>query len=343
MIIVLNVSATDAEVAQVESMLREAGLGADVSRGVEKIVIGAIGATDEERQVLPGQLECLPFVERVMLVTRPYKRVSRESNPAGSTVRIGAIAVGESEAQIPVMAGPCSVESREQVLATAHAVKAAGATILRGGAFKPRTLPYDFQGLGRAGLEHLAAAREETGLPIVTEVMAPEDVPLVGEYTDVFQVGARNMQNYPLLRALGDARRPVLFKRGMAATIDEWLKAAEYILAGGNDDVILCERGIRGFDSEHYRNVFDLNAIPALRELTHLPICADPSHAVGRWELVTVMARAAVAAGADALMIEVHPDPARARSDGRQALTPARFATLMEQIAPVAAAVGRRI
>jgi 3-deoxy-7-phosphoheptulonate synthase len=296
-----------------------------------------------ERQYLPDQLETLPFVERVMPVSRPYKRVSRERQPSGSTVRVGSVEIGELEPKICVMAGPCSVESREQLLAAARGVRDGGASILRGGAFKPRTLPYDFQGLGRPGLEYLAEARRETGLPIVTEVMAPDDVALVGEYTDVFQVGARNMQNYPLLRALGEARKPVLFKRGMSATLDEFLKAAEYILAGGNEDVILCERGIRSFDDEFYRNVFDLNAIPALRELTHLPICADPSHGTGRGELVPIMARAAIAAGADALIIEVHPDPLKARSDGRQSLTPAQFAAMMTDLARIAAAVDREI
>lgn len=343
MVIILNITATDEEIVQVEQILREAGLQADVSRGVEKIVIGAIGATDDERAYLPEQLECLPFVERVLPVTRPYKRVSRERNPEGSLVRIGDVTIGEREPRICVMAGPCSVEEREQVLATAHAVAKSGAQVLRGGAFKPRTLPYDFQGLGRTGLEYLAEARRATGLPIVTEVLAPDDVELVGQYTDIFQVGARNMQNYPLLRALGDVRKPVLFKRGMAATIDEFLKAAEYILAGGNEDVILCERGIRGFDSEHYRNVFDVNAIPMLRQLTHLPICADPSHGTGRADLVPIVARAAIAAGADALLIEVHPDPSKAKSDGRQSLTPAQFADMMRDLQRIAEAVGRRI
>jgi 3-deoxy-7-phosphoheptulonate synthase len=343
MVIILDVNASDAQVARVEQILGEAGLRADISRGVEKIVIGAIGATDLERQYLPEQLETLPFVERVMPVTRPYKRVSRERCPSGSTVRLGSLEIGELEPRICVMAGPCSVENHDQLLAAARAVKAGGGTVLRGGAFKPRTLPYDFQGLGRPGLEYLAEARRETGLPVVTEVMAPEDVGLVGEYTDMFQVGARNMANYPLLRALGEARQPVLLKRGMAATLDEFLKAAEYILAGGNEDVILCERGIRSFDHEFYRNVFDLNAIPALRQLTHLPICADPSHGTGRAELVPTMARAAIAAGADAVMIEVHPDPTRAQSDGAQSLTPEQFKAMMADLAKIATAVGREI
>lgn len=343
MVIILNGSATEDEVKRVEEMLQEAGLGADISRGVEKIVIGAIGATDDERLYLPEQLETLPFVEKVMPVSKPYKRVARERNPEGTTVRIGDLHVGVNEPQICVMAGPCSVESREQLLDAARAVKAAGATVLRGGAFKPRTLPYDFQGLGRQGLEYLAEARRETELPIVTEVMSPQEVELVNDYTDIFQVGARNMQNFSLLKALGTMRKPVLFKRGMAATIDEFLKAAEYILAGGNEDVILCERGIRSFDDTHYRNVFDLNAIPALRALTHLPICADPSHGTGISEMVPIMARAAIAAGADALMIEVHPDPTKAKSDGRQSLTPAQFSQTMKDLERIAAAVDRRM
>ncbi len=341
MVIILDGKAGDEQIGAVERILAEAGLSADVSRGVEKVVIGAIGATDDERIALPEQLEALPFVERVMLVSKPYKRVARERNPNGTTVRVGDVHIGENEPQLCVMAGPCSVENREQILVTARAVKSAGATVLRGGAFKPRTLPYDFQGLGRPGLEYLAEARRETGLPIVTEVLAPEDVELVGEYSDIYQVGTRNMQNYALLRALGETRKPVLFKRGMAATIDEYLKAAEYILSGGNEDVILCERGIRGFDAEHYRNVFDLNAIPALRRLTHLPILADPSHGTGIRELVPAMARAAIAAGADGLMLEVHPEPAKAMSDGRQALTPDDFTDLMDGLKRIAAAVER--
>ncbi|NUQ01238.1 MAG: 3-deoxy-7-phosphoheptulonate synthase [Armatimonadetes bacterium] len=343
MVIILHGSASDEQLQEVEQLLADNGLRADISRGVEKIVIGAIGATDETRLYLPEQLESLPFVERVMVVSKPYKRVARERNPAGTTVTVGDLRLGENEPQVVVMAGPCSVETREQILEAARAVKAAGATILRGGAFKPRTLPYDFQGLGQQGLEYLAEARRETGLPIVTEVMAPEDVALVGEYTDIFQVGARNMQNFQLLRTLGEARKPVLFKRGMAATLDEYLKATEYILAGGNEEVILCERGIRSFDAEHYRNVFDLNAIAALRSLTHLPICADPSHGTGISELVPVMARAAIAAGADALMIEVHPNPAKARSDGRQALTPPQFAAMMTDLQRIAGAVDRHL
>ena len=342
MVIVLDGTATDDDVARVEQILSDAGLRADISRGVEKTVIGAIGATDVERGYVPGQLESLPFVERVMLVSKAYKRAAKEGHVGATRVQVGDVAVAQDERRIAVIAGPCSVESREQLLETAHAVKEAGATLLRGGAFKPRTLPYDFQGLEREGLEYLAAARQETGLPIITEVMSIEDIPLIDEYTDIFQVGARNMQNFPLLRALSAVNKPVFFKRGMSATLDEYLKAAEYLLRG-NEHVILCERGIRAFDAEHYRNVFDLNAVPALRRLTHLPVCADPSHGTGISELVPTMAAAAVAAGCDALMIEVHPDPTKARSDGRQSLTPPQFADLMRKLRPVAEAVGRTI
>ncbi len=342
MVIVVDGSATDEDISRVEQILADAGLRADISRGVEKTVIGAIGATDVERGYVPGQLESLPFVERVLLVSKAYKRAAKEGHVGATRVATGEVVIAQDEPRIAVIAGPCSVESQAQLLETAHAIKAAGATLLRGGAFKPRTLPYDFQGLEREGLEYLAAAREETGLPIITEVMSAEDIPLIDEYTDVFQVGARNMQNFPLLRALSTVSKPVFFKRGMAATLDEYLKAAEYILRG-NENVILCERGIRAFDAEQYRNVFDLNAVPALRRLSHLPVCADPSHGTGVGELVPPMALAAVAAGADALMIEVHPDPSKARSDGRQSLTPPQFAALMQRLRPVAAAVGRTI
>jgi 3-deoxy-7-phosphoheptulonate synthase len=343
MIIVLHGAATESQVAQVEGLLLEAGLRADISRGVEKIVIGAIGATDETRAVLPEQLQALGFVERVVTVSTPYKRVSRRAHEEGSTVQVGDVAIGERVPRVAMMAGPCSVESREQVLATATAVQAAGAAILRGGAFKPRTLPYDFQGLGQEGLELLAEARAATGLPVVTEVLSTDQIELVGRYADIYQVGARNAQNFPLLSALGETRKPVLFKRGMATTIDEYLKAAEYILARGNEAVILCERGIRGFDSEHYRNIFDINAIPTLRRLTHLPICADVAHGTGRTDLVPLIARAAIVAGADCLMVEVHPDPRHARSDGGQSLTPDAFAAMMSDLHRVAAAVDRTV
>jgi len=343
MIIILSGQATDAQIQQIEETLKEHGLGAHVSRGVEKIIIGAIGATDDHRAHLVGNLQTLDFVERVVPILTSYKRVAREANPEGTTVCVGAVKCGPNQPQVVVIAGPCSVESQAQILEVAHAVKAAGASILRGGAFKPRTLPYDFQGLGEKGLEYLAEARRQTGLPIVTEVMDPRDVALVSQYADILQLGTRNMQNFPLLREVGQTGQPVLFKRGLYATIDEWLKAAEYILAEGNEKVLLCERGIRGFDPAHTRNVLDLTAIPVLRRLTHLPVLVDPSHGTGRWEYVPPMARAAVAAGADGLMIEVHPEPVKALSDGGQSLTPDQFAQLMRELALVAQAVGRGI
>jgi len=244
--------------------------------------------------------------------------------------------------KIAVMAGPCSVESREQILETAHAVKEAGATILRGGAFKPRSSPYSFQGLGEEGLRYLAEAREQTGLAIITEVMAPEEIELVGEYTDIFQVGARNTQNYPLLRALGKTEKPVFVKRGMSSTVEDLLMSAEYVLSGGNMNVMVCERGIRTFETVT-RNTFDVNAIPALKSLCHLPVVADPAHGTGKWEFVPAIAKAAVAAGADALMLEVHPDPASAWSDGAQSLTPERFQQTMDELRPIAQAVGREL
>jgi len=240
------------------------------------------------------------------------------------------------------MAGPCSVESRAMILETAHAVKAAGATVLRGGAFKPRSSPYSFQGLGEEGLKFLAEAREQTGLPVITEVMSPEDVTLVGEYTDIFQVGARNTQNYSLLKALGKQKKPVFLKRGISGTIQELLMSAEYILAGGNMNVMVCERGIRTYETAT-RNTFDINAIPVLKELSHLPVVADPAHGTGMYQLVGAISKAAVAAGADALMLEVHPDPSHAWSDGAQSLTPQRFAKLMDELRLVAQAVGREI
>lgn len=270
----------------------------------------------------------------------PYRLVSRQFHPEPTVVKIGHVEVGGPD--VVIMAGPCAVETQEQLLAAARAVKAAGAQLLRGGAFKPRTSPYSFQGHGEDGLRLLAEARAETGLPIVTEVMDPRDVELVSRYADVLQVGARNCQNFALLRELGQARRPVLLKRGMHVTAEELLQAAEYIVAGGNRDVILAERGIRTFETAT-RNTLDLSAVPVVKEQSHLPVLVDPTHGTGRWELVPPMARAAVAAGADALLIEVHPNPAEAWCDGPQALTPKRFTALMEQLSAIAAAIGREV
>nr|WP_290668062.1 3-deoxy-7-phosphoheptulonate synthase [Ardenticatena sp.] len=337
MIIVMKAHATAAQIGEVLNLIEEQGLRAHLSRGEERTIIGVIG---DERHLDPRQWTALPGVEDAMRVLRPYKLASRDFQQKDTIIDIDGVKIGGDA--VVVMAGPCSVESREQILETARAVKAAGATILRGGAFKPRTSPYSFQGLGEEGLKYLAEAREETGLPIITEVMGVEDLDLVCEYADILQIGARNMQNYPLLRAVGRTNKPVLLKRGLSATIEEWLLAAEYILSEGNYQVMLCERGIRTYE-KMTRNTFDLNAIAVLKELTHLPVIADPSHGVGKWQYVTPVARGAVATGADGLIIEVHPDPAHAWSDGGQSLTPENFALLMDDVERIANALGRQV
>ncbi len=301
------------------------------------MIIGVIG---NGRPLDPIQFERMSGVERVVPVLRPFKLASREFHPQDTVVKVNGVRIGGDE--IVVMAGPCAVENRDQILEAARAVKGAGAKVLRGGAFKPRTSPYSFQGLGVEGLRLLAAAREETGLPVVTEVMAPEMVPLVSTYADILQIGARNMQNYALLHAVGEAQRPVLLKRGMMSTIEELLMAAEYILSHGNERIVLCERGIRTFEP-YTRNTVDINAVPLLKQLTHLPVVVDPSHGTGKWELVGPVSKAAIAAGADGLIIEVHPHPEEALSDGAQSLKPARFAALMQELRPVAEAVGRTL
>ncbi|HWP27953.1 MAG TPA: 3-deoxy-7-phosphoheptulonate synthase, partial [Chloroflexota bacterium] len=327
MIVIMQSGATPEQVERVIERLREAGYREQVSLGEERTVIGVIGTGFPPD--LGEKLEMLPGVERTHRITKPYKLASREFRPISTVVRVGDLEIGGDE--FIVMAGPCSVESREQVLETAKAVKAAGARILRGGAYKPRTSPYSFQGLGEQGLEYLAEAREVTGLPIITEVLDPGDVPLVAKYTDILQLGTRNMQNFPLLRAVGAQDKPVLLKRGMSATIEEWLMAAEYILHAGNDQVILCERGIRTFETA-VRNTLDLSAVPVVRKLSHLPVVADPSHGTGKWYLVKPMALAAAAVGADGLLIEVHPNPDAALSDGPQSLNLDNFAALMADL-----------
>ncbi len=337
MIIVMKPNATPNQISQVLQRIEESGFRAHISRGEERTIIGVIG---DERHLDPDQWNVLEGVERTMRVLRPYKLASREFHQENTVIEVGDVRIGGD--QIAIMAGPCSVESREQILETARAVKEAGAVILRGGAFKPRTSPYSFQGLGEEGLKLLAEAREETGLLVVTEVMSPDQVPLVAHYADILQIGARNMQNYPLLRAVGEVDKPVLLKRGMSSTIEELLLAAEYILSRGNYNVMLCERGIRTFERAT-RNTFDINAIPVLKELTHLPVIADPSHGVGLWQHVIPVARGAIAAGADGLLIEVHPDPAKAWSDGAQSLTPENFARLVAEVRRVAEAVGRSV
>jgi len=337
-LIVMRHGATAEEVRGVVATIEEMGYQARPMPGLQRTAVGLVG---NDGKVDASRLEGLPGVLEIIHVTQPYKQVSREWKSENTVVRLpGGLTIGGDE--VVVMAGPCSVESEAQILASARAVREAGAAVLRGGAFKPRTSPYAFQGLGEKGLELLAKAREETGLAVVTEVMEPEAVELTARYADILQVGARNMQNYPLLKRVGRVKKPVLLKRGIAATITELLLAAEYILAEGNPDVILCERGVRSFD-QATRFLFDLTAIPLVHKLSHLPIIGDPSHGTGLRDKVLPMARAAVAAGADGLLIEVHPDPARALSDGAQSLAPEQFAELMKQTRAIAEVIGRRV
>ncbi|MBA4370869.1 MAG: 3-deoxy-7-phosphoheptulonate synthase [Coriobacteriaceae bacterium] len=336
MLVVMRDHASQEEIDHVVDRLHEAGAEAHLSGGAVKTVIGVVG----EREVVYSlELEGLPGVEEVVRVLKPYKLVSRDFQAEDTVIRVGGSVVGASDAAM--IAGPCSVESEEQMLAIARAVKAAGANFLRGGAYKPRTSPYAFQGMGVAGLELLREAGDEVGLPVVTEVLDVRDAEVVAEYADVLQVGARNMQNFMMLEELGKMRKPVLLKRGLAATIDEVLQAAEYLLKGGNRDVMLCERGVRTFET-YTRNTLDLAAVAALRTLTHLPVIADPSHATGRRELVAPMCRAALVAGAHGLMVEVHNDPEHARCDGPQSLTPEQFAELMGTLGPILALDARR-
>lgn len=337
MIIVMKREATDGNVHQIVERVAEFGLQTHLSKGEERTIIGIIG---DERPLNWEMLERMDGVEKVMRVLPPFKLASLDFKPGRTVVPINGTHIGDQK--VVVMAGPCAVEDLTQMREVAHAVKEAGVKILRGGAFKPRTSPYSFQGLGREGLEILAQLREEFGLAVVTEIMTPEDVPLVAEYADILQVGARNMQNYALLHALGDSGKPILLKRGMMSTMEELLMSAEYILSHGNYRVMLCERGIRTFEP-YTRNTFDINAIPALKGLTHLPIIADPSHGTGKWALVEAVSKAAVAAGADGLLVEVHPHPSRALSDGGQSLKPEIFARLMTDLRAVAQAVGREL
>jgi len=337
MIVVMKQDATRAQITNVTARIERLGCRVHLSEGEERTIIGVIG---NGRPLDREQIERMDGVERAVPILRPFKLASREFHPQDTVVMVNGVPIGGR--QVVVMAGPCAVESHDQLLETARAVKKAGALVLRGGAFKPRTSPYSFQGLGEEGLRLLAKARDETGLPIVTEVMAPQAVPLVTTYADILQVGARNMQNYVLLHAVGEAQRPVLLKRGMMSTIEELLMAAEYILSHGNDRVILCERGIRTFET-YTRNTLDISAVPLLKQLSHLPVVVDPSHGTGKWELVEPVSRAAVAAGADGLLIEVHHRPEEALSDGAQSLKPARFAALMQGLRPVAEAVGRTL
>ncbi len=337
MIIVMQPHASEADINRVVEKITGLGLKVHLSEGRYCTIIGVIG----DKKIINGfPVEVLPGVEKVVSVTESYKLVGREFKHEDSVIDVDGVPVGGEG--LVVMAGPCAVESREQLLESAFAVKAGGAQFLRGGAYKPRTSPYSFQGLEEKGLEMLAEAREKTGLKIVTEVVDIQSVPAVCTYADIVQVGARNMQNFQLLKAVGKAGKPVLLKRGMAATINEWLNAAEYVMNEGNYSVIMCERGIRTFE-DYTRNTLDLSAVAAVKSVSHLPVIVDPSHGTGVWKLVRPMARAAVAAGADGLMIEVHPNPAEALSDGKQSLTPENFAGLMREVAGIAGVMGRRL
>ncbi|HEX3533061.1 MAG TPA: 3-deoxy-7-phosphoheptulonate synthase [Gemmatimonadaceae bacterium] len=338
MLVVMQHDATAKDVDRVVEVIKEMGYEARPMPGAQRTAVGLVG---NDGRVDSSRIEALPGVAQVIHVTQPYKQVSREWKPESTVVTLGpGVSVGGDT--VVVIGGPCSVESEAQILSSARIVKAAGGNALRGGAFKPRSSPYSFQGMGRKGLELLALAREETGLPIVTEAMDAEGAHMVADLADCIQIGARNMQNYSLLKTVGKLKKPVLLKRGMAATINELLLSAEYILAEGNENVILCERGVRSFDPAA-RNMFDLTAIPIVHRLSHLPIIADPSHGTGLRDKVIPMARAAVAAGADGVMIEMHPQPDRALSDGAQSLYPDQFTQLVGELRAVAAAIGRSI
>jgi 3-deoxy-7-phosphoheptulonate synthase len=338
MIIVMETGATREQINNVVARVKALGLGAHLSEGEERTIVGVVGAPlpptlDDEMEIHSG-------VERVVRITKKYKLTGWDFHPQKTTIRVRDVTIGGDA--VTVIAGPCSVENEEQTVSTARAVKVAGASLLRGGAYKPRTSPYEFRGLGRRGLEILAIAREETGLPIITEVMTPADIDAVAEFTDVFQIGARNAQNYLLLEEVGKAGKPVMLKRGLSLLMEEWLLAAEYVMSQGNPDVILCERGVRTFETAT-RTTMDVSAVPVIQAMSHLPVFVDPSHAAGKRAYVPALALAAVAAGADGLMIEVHPNPDQALSDGAQSLTFDQFADLMPRLAAVAEAVGRTL
>lgn len=338
MIIVMKHGTDHKSVEAVVKRVEELGYKIHLSRGESRTIIGIIGA--EEHLIEERTFDVMDGVEKTMRVMKPYKLASRDFSEQDTVIQVNGTSIGGKK--IAVMAGPCSIESRDQILETAHAVKEAGASILRGGAFKPRSSPYSFQGLGEEGLKYLAEAGEKTGMPVITEVMSADDIDLVADYADILQIGARNNQNYSLLKAVGQQEKPVFLKRGTSGSIQELLMGAEYILSGGNMNVMLCERGIRTYETST-RNTFDINALPVLKDESHLPIVADPAHGTGKWKLVGPVAKASVAAGADALMIEVHPDPERAWSDGAQSLTPDRFGDLMQELRAVASAVGREL
>jgi 3-deoxy-7-phosphoheptulonate synthase len=337
MMIIMKPNATPQEVENVIEKINSIGLSVHLSQGVERTIIGAIGDTHN----LPTEkFEGLVGVEAVQRITKPFKLASRQFHPGNSVFPLNGFSIGGEE--VVLIAGPCSVESRSQIIETAFAVKEAGANAIRGGVFKPRTSPYSFQGLGEEGLEYLAEARQQTGLPIVVEIMSQVQIDLMLNYVDVLQVGARNMQNYNLLNVIGKTQKPVLLKRGFSASIEELLMSAEYILSGGNKQVILCERGIRTFETAT-RNTTDINAVPVLKSLTHLPVILDPSHSTGHANYVSAISKAAVAAGADGIIVEVHQDPTHALSDGKQSLTPEAFAEMVRKVKAVAEAVDRRL
>lgn len=341
MIIVLRPGSTEQQVELVSSRLTELGYLVHPIIGVEKTIVGAIGGMEHEKVDAIDQLRAYDFVEDVLVITKPYKFVAKESKPEGrSVIDVGGVRIGGED--VVVMAGPCTVESEDQLMVTAEAVANAGASVLRGGAYKPSTSPYSYQGMGVPGLELLREAGRRFRLKVVTEVMDPRKVELVAEYADILQIGTRNMQNYDLLREVGQSRVPVMLKRGMSAKYEEWLLAAEYIAAGGNENVMLCERGLRTFET-HTRNTLDLASIPVLKGLSHLPVVVDPSQGTGRRELVAPMSNAAVAAGADGLIIEVHPNPDHAIKDGAQSITISQFESMMPMLGRIADAVGRGI
>lgn len=337
MIVVMEPDCSKEQLKKLTDKLQELGFGVHISEGVERTIIGAIG---EKKHLAAHIIEVMDGVEKVVPILNPYKLAGKEFKATKDVVCIGDVKLGGDE--LVIIAGPCAVEKEEQLIATAKFVKKCGAKMLRGGAFKPRTSPYSFQGLEEEGLRILAQARAETGLKIVTEVVNPRDIELVGKYADMLQIGARNMQNFTLLREAGKLKKPVLLKRGLAATIEEWLMAAEYIMSEGNYNVVLCERGIRTYETQT-RNTLDISAVPVVRSLSHLPIIVDPSHGTGKWRLVAPMSRAAIAAGADGLMIEVHPRPDEALSDGPQSLTPSHFEELMSELRGIALAIGKSI
>lgn len=337
MVVVMDLRATEKQIEEVKNRLEELGFMTHLIKGVERIVIGAIG---DRKQILSSGIEVMPGVEKIVPIMKPFKLVSREAKPENTVIKVKGFSVGGGD--LGIIAGPCAVESREQLLETARIVSQAGAKAIRGGTYKPRTSPYSFQGMEEEGLRLLAEAGNETGLATVTEVIDENSLSLAVQYVDIIQVGARNMQNFHLLRSVGRTRKPVILKRGLSATMEEWLMAAEYIMSEGNYDVILCERGIRTFET-YTRNTLDLSAVPMIKNLSHLPVIVDPSHATGEWRLVEPLSKGAVAAGADGLLIEVHPDPVKALCDGPQSLTPDNFTHLMNELTRLSNCIGRKV